>query len=119
MYDDRALAHGFSPSVTIHEFDVTRVAILEAKTHSPLIVDANAPLARTVASETLQAVGGRHSQVIDAGDRIQLDESHDRASADLEGNAAGFARRVKVLGSRVRERPDHVRLINVLFTLIE
>jgi len=49
--------------MVIGDFNFVRIVVLPAEAYSPLVVDANAPLARTVALQSLQPIAGQRSQV--------------------------------------------------------
>jgi hypothetical protein len=50
--------------VIIYDLDIVSVALLPFKTDAPLVVDANAPLTRSLPKELFQMIGGRDSQII-------------------------------------------------------
>jgi hypothetical protein len=58
--------------VVINDFNIKRIAVGKAKTQSPLLVDANAPVALPIAAQTFQAVRRRQAQVFYANGCIQL-----------------------------------------------
>jgi hypothetical protein len=51
--------------VVVDDLDVIRVPVLPAKADAPLIVDANAVLARAVAFELFESVARRNTQVLE------------------------------------------------------
>jgi hypothetical protein len=51
--------------VVVNDLDVIRVPVLPAKADAPLIVDANAVLARAIAFEFFESVAGRDTQVLE------------------------------------------------------
>jgi hypothetical protein len=48
----------------IGDFDIERIAVHEAKAHTPLIVDPDRMLASPVAFQQLKTVRWRHAQVV-------------------------------------------------------
>jgi hypothetical protein len=49
--------------VVINDFNIVGTVVSPHKTDPPLVVDANAVLARSVTSQSLQAVARRNAQV--------------------------------------------------------
>jgi hypothetical protein len=91
----------------IHYLYVECIAVLEAEAHTPLIIDAHAPLAGTIAVQLFQPIGGRQSQILDSGRRVQLQKPHDCALSKLGRNTTGFARGVEALRFAVGEGLYH------------
>jgi hypothetical protein len=58
--------------VIVHDFNIPCSVIGPPKANSPLVVDPNAHLARTITLEELQSIAGRISQVLQRFRRIQL-----------------------------------------------
>ena len=50
--------------MVIYDLNIKHIAIIEAKADAPLIIDTNAPLTFAVASQRLQSVARRYSEVI-------------------------------------------------------
>lgn len=50
--------------MVIYDLNIKHIAIIEAKANAPLIIDTNAPLTFAVASQRLQSVARRYSEVI-------------------------------------------------------
>ena len=60
-------------------FNIVRIVVVPAEAYTPLVVDANAPLAHTVAFQRLQAAAGKHGQVFQPTGIVQhtqLPQSH-------------------------------------------
>jgi hypothetical protein len=72
----------------IDDLDVEGIAVGEPEAYSPLIVDADAPLSGTVASQGFQAIGRRQAEVLDPRCGLQLNESHGRTLQDLRWQPA-------------------------------
>jgi len=63
----------------VRYFDFKHVAVMPFKADPPLVVDANAVLARTVTAGYLKMIGGRRAQIFQCDRTIehaQLPESH-------------------------------------------
>jgi hypothetical protein len=58
--------------VVVDDFCVGYFAVLPHKTHSPLLIDADAMLTLAVALERLELVAGRHSQIAESCRRIEV-----------------------------------------------
>ena len=71
---DRGLVFyaSLSPSVVIHNFNVFRALRCPYKTHSELIVDADAVLSLALAAQGLQPVAGRGSHIAQLARCVQL-----------------------------------------------
>ena len=52
--------------MVIDNFNIEGITAFESKTYSPLIVDADAPLALSVAFQRFQTIGRRRAQVINS-----------------------------------------------------
>ena len=51
--------------MVVNDFDIVGIAVVPIETYSPLIVDPNAVEVSTVALQSLQAVAGRDSKVVE------------------------------------------------------
>jgi hypothetical protein len=57
--------------VVVHNLNLVSVPIFPLKADSILVIDANAVLAFSIASEALQPIAGRHGQVAQCSGGIQ------------------------------------------------
>jgi hypothetical protein len=57
--------------VVIHNLNIKGIAVLEAKTEPPLVVDANAELTLAVSSQCLQAIAGWNPKIVNGYGAIQ------------------------------------------------
>jgi hypothetical protein len=65
--------------VVVNDLDIRGMATGKPKTHTPLVIDANAPLALSLALELFQSIVWRYAQFLHANDPIehrQLAHSH-------------------------------------------
>jgi len=92
--------------VIVHDFNVVSVAVSPHETETPLIVDPNAVLPRSVAMQCFQAIAGRSCQVAQFGGAIQLPKLSPCDPLDSLKAAARLSA-VKSLGFRTAERLDH------------
>src|SRR5580698_3978561 len=69
--------------VVVDDLDVKRVAILEEKTHAPLVVDANAVLPLPVALERFEPVVRRDAQVVEIRRTVKHGKLAHRDSLDV------------------------------------
>jgi len=60
-----------SPSVVIHNLHIKGIALLPDKTDPPLVIDADAVLARPVTLQSFQSVGGWYAQIIQVPGVVQ------------------------------------------------
>ena len=51
--------------MVVNDFDIVGIAVVPIETYSPLIVDPNAVEVSTVTLQSLQAVTGRYSKVVE------------------------------------------------------
>jgi hypothetical protein len=68
--------------VVVDDFDFFGIFIHPEKADSESIVDADAPLARTVSSKRFQPIARRNSHVLEALGKIELDELPQRWPLD-------------------------------------
>jgi hypothetical protein len=69
--------------VVINDLHIFRVCIRPPKAITPLIVDSNAVLAGTLAFESLEAIAGRHLQVIQPASDFKLPQLAPRHFGDI------------------------------------
>jgi len=95
--------------MVIDNLDIVGISIGPPETYTPLVVDANAELAFSIARELLQSTPGRHSKIIKRFRRIDHVQSHQRATLDFRGQ---FPRPFSPKDSfrlAISERPNHNR----------
>jgi hypothetical protein len=90
-------------SVIINDLNVKRIAVLEAKADSPLVIDADAMLPEAIMLERLQVIRRWQAQILKARSRIQLCEPHGGASKNISWNAPRSARCVEALRLDIRK----------------
>ena len=91
----------------VAEFDVIRIAILEAKADTPLLVHGDRMLSHTIVFERVQPISRRHAEVEELSrhvDRLQFSEG---ATRHVPRNALRFACPEELLSRAVRECLDH------------
>jgi hypothetical protein len=74
--------HCKNPSVIINNFNIFRPFITPAETDSELVIDADAPLAFSVATQRFKPVSRRCAHVAQAGCQIQLHKFAQRSAFD-------------------------------------
>ena len=94
--------------MVVNDFNVCCSATVKSKADSPLIVDANTPLAKATPSQGFQPIGRRLSQVLQLNRRTELGQPHHCASQDVWRKTARFACGEQTLGFYIREALDHV-----------
>jgi hypothetical protein len=78
-----ALDHVCLKSVVIDDRDVEGVTGREAKSHPPLVVDADAPLTFAVGPQRFEAIRRWQPQISQLGRSVELRESHRSPIANL------------------------------------
>ena len=94
-------------SVVIDDLNIVSIAIREAKTNAPAVVDADAPLPGAIALQRFEVVGRRQPQVVDPYCRRQLQESHGCPFVYLTGQAARSVCLEKCFRLGIGKRFDH------------
>lgn len=72
--------------MVVADFNVVGIAIDEAKTDAPLVVDRYGVLAMPIAPEGVEPVPGRSLQVVEPGCEIHIFELADSPTSDIRGN---------------------------------
>lgn len=81
--------HGFGlGSMVINNFNGVRLAIFPGKANAPLVVNADAVLPRPAAFQGFQAIGGRHSHIIQGFSAMELQQFAQRSALDVRGQPA-------------------------------
>ena len=92
--------------MVIDNLDIERFAPIETEAEPPLIVDAHAPLLKTITFQALQPIARRNSHILDDLSKIELDQFSYRRSLDIgkPGNALAGKQRLGIAASKT---PDH------------
>ena len=93
--------------MVVADLDVVGVAVLEAETDSPLVVDGDGVLADSIALERMEPVTWRDPEELNLLSRVDRREFAQRTPRDVWGNSTRRAGHVEQLGLRVRKRLDH------------
>jgi hypothetical protein len=93
--------------VVINDLDFISVAVFPPKADAPLIVDANAMLARAIAFELLEAIAGRNPEVIEPFRRVDRDELTEHGPHELRRIATDVLALEEGFGVAVGEALDH------------
>lgn len=101
--------------MVVHDFNVKCIAALKPKTHTPLVVDANAPLPDAVAAQCFEPVGRGLAHVLYHRGRIQLGQTHDSATQDVRRQATRLACGKQAFGFGAGKVFNHMVIINNLF----
>jgi hypothetical protein len=103
--------------VVIDDLDVEGIAVLETEAHTPLVVDADTPLAGAITSQNLESIGRRVSQDFNRRGCIQLIQAPHGTSVNILRQSPRPFRRKQRLCFLVGEAPYHRHSINNLFML--
>jgi hypothetical protein len=98
-----------SPSVVVNDLDVEGVTRAPTEAHSPLIVDANAVLSRSVATELLEAVARWYAEIIQALCCIQDEQLSSGDLLDILSEPPSSLPVEQALCVPVSEASDHLR----------
>jgi hypothetical protein len=93
--------------VAIDDLDIKRVTVPETEAQPPLVVDANAPLAVTVASQQLETIGDRFAQVFGTCGDIEIPQSSHCPAQDILWQSPRTARGEQPFRVLVGEAPYH------------
>ena len=92
--------------MVVTDFNVVGIAVGEAKTDPPLVIDGNGVLPLPIALEGMEAVAGRHLEILKARRQIYVLQLPASASGDLGRKTLGRAREKEVAGAAIGERLD-------------
>src|SRR6266542_6079370 len=97
--------------VVIDNLDFVRIAPLPSKTDPPLVVDANAVLAQSITRQLFEPVARRHTQVIQRGRCVELDELPERDSVNRRRQLPDGLPVEETLRVLVPEAADHLGIL--------
>jgi hypothetical protein len=93
--------------MVINDRNVVCTAIAPFEYNSPLVVDANAVLARSLPPQGLQAISGWNFQILERGRCVEQSEFPERGLMNTWVNASWPLAPKKGLGFRIGKRDDH------------
>lgn len=105
--DGCELCHGGHLRVVVDDLDVEGIGGTPDEADAPLIVDADAVLASTIALERLEAIAGRNAQVGEGVGRIEDDEFPKRDALKAGGQTTRAATLKERFRVRVAEGANH------------
>src|SRR3989344_4537723 len=94
-------------SVIVHDLHVIGVAVAPREAYPPLIVDADAVLALAVALKGFKPIAGRHTQRIQHGRRIELQQLAPREALQGVRQFSGKVTEKELFGVLAPEALDH------------
>ena len=89
------------------DFDIQRVWCTPEKAYPPLIVDADAVLARPFSLQSLESVARRRQQVVETIGFIEVNEFASCRSLNAGRKLSRWSAAEDHLGFGIRERLDH------------
>lgn len=92
----------------VDDLNVIGIAVLPAKTDSPLVIDANTVLAGTISLELLQTVPRWDAQVVKLLGGVHQAEFAQHRAVELGGETPDRLALKQALGVPVGEALDHV-----------
>jgi hypothetical protein len=93
--------------VVISDCYIENIAVNKAEPHTPLTIDADAPLPISVSVQCLQPVGWGEPQFIDRNGVFELIQTQYRAAQDVGWQSAGFPRAKQAFGLFVGKAANH------------
>jgi len=93
--------------VVVAELDVVRIAVDEAKTDAPLVIDRNGVLPGAVSLQRMEPIARRYAQVGELERRMDGFELPERAPRHVGRHLLGFAGSEQLLGLPIGEGFDH------------
>jgi len=105
--------------VIIRDFNVICIAIPEAETDSPLIVDEYGELAVPVSFQGVEAIARRRLQVIQAGGQVDVFQTSDRSTQKIRRKPFRFASHEKRLRVFVGKSFNHNSILTCHVTLVK
>ena len=103
--------------VIVDNLDIVGVASDPPEAHPPLIVDPDAVLPRSIPTQLLQPIPGRHPEVLEAGRGIQLPQFAQRHPLQVRRQLADRLAVEQPLGIPIAEAADHVGMITRRVTM--
>ena len=103
----------------IRDLDIICIAILEAETDSPLIVDGNGKLAFSVSFQGVEVIARRCLQVIQAGGQVDVFQTSDRPTQKIRRKPFRFARHEESLRVFVGKSFNHDSILTCHVTLVK
>ncbi len=86
--------------------DIARSSVFPGETNPPLVIDANAPLARPVAPQAFEPVAWRHPEIAERTRRMQQAQLAQGNALDIAGQLATAPAGPDQLGFRIRKAVD-------------
>jgi hypothetical protein len=91
----------------VNDLDLSSVAFRKFEAHSPLLINANAPLTSTIAPQRFKTIRRGLPQICDFGRSIELRKPHDRTRPNFRRKPLRSAGDVEKLGLAACERRNH------------
>jgi hypothetical protein len=105
--------------VIVRDLDIVGIAVLEAETDAPLIVDGNGVLAFSVSLQGMKAIARWRFQVIQTGGQIDVFQTPDRPAQKVRRKPFGLACQEERLRVFVGKRFNHGRRLTCHVTLVK
>jgi hypothetical protein len=99
--------------VVVDDFDVVRISAGPAETEAPLVVDADAVLARPVAHQLLETVGRWNTEVEKTSRSVEHEEFPQSDSLEVRWQPADPLSLEEAFGVDVPEAADHARIVTL------
>lgn len=93
--------------MVIANLDIVGIAINEAETYPPLIVDGDRVLALSISFKRVEPVTRRHLQIVQARGQIHILQFASSPLCNVGRKPPGLASSVELSSESIRERLDH------------
>ena len=93
--------------MVVADLDVVRIPVHEAETNAPLIVDRDRVLAPPIILERMEAIAGRHLEVVQLGRKMDILEFANRSGSDIDWEALRGAGGEELCRPAIREGLNH------------
>jgi hypothetical protein len=105
--------------VAIRDLHIVGIAVLEAETDSPLVVDGNGELAFSVSFQGMKAIAQRRLQVIQAGGQVDVFQTPDRPTQKVRRKPFRLARQEERLCVFIGKSFNHGKRLTCHVTLVK
>ena len=97
--------------MVVHDLGVEGVARPPSEADTPLVIDANAVLARPIAGEPFQSIPRWYPEILDDFSGVEHPELAERSALEIRSPSADRIASEQSLRVAVAEAPDHWQMI--------
>ena len=103
--------------MVVDDLDVVGIASGPSETDTPLVVDANAVLAVTIAFKLLEAISRWESEILQTHRGVHVAKLSEHAAPKIRRETPYVLARPETLGIAVSKMLDHVRIVTYYVTM--